>query len=417
MAPSPPPAFPQLPFSDAYASWIENRVKRHVDERRTQDEIKTAADKLEMENRPEALPEAMSRITKRAAELEELQMNLDDHLECVQFAKLGKFCDVDVLDVDAENSNTAYVWIPQGVVKAPPDNSAVSDVPVTSPTPPSLSWQTQEQLEVWQECRQIETDVDDDGLEIEGAELREEKRIRLLPRGKFRAKLPGLQNLNGVRQSIAQDQLRMWMASLSRRTGLLPASSRNLDLPPELFRVIASFLHPFADVLKSPTYYAAIALRRRFRDLEKLLDAGLRHQLDRIAEDPSSQSAANGMIRGRFTWEFNPDDQIEKRVSIKLGPVAFMMQGSLPWPNRCEAQIVNSPAWTETRNEELESTNGAESRQRLVRLSAEHAKYSSFVIVLREFFRRRGLKFLQHSSQPREFRLSWYSAAPTASAA
>ncbi|CAD7924705.1 unnamed protein product [Amoebophrya sp. A120] len=405
--------YPRLPFSEAYTSWIETRVKRHIEDRETQDAVKTAADRLEMQQNANRAPEVLTRITKRSGELQSLRNNLNQHLQCVESAKQGKLCDVDVLTVDetaeATHDEEAYVWIPQGsnaIIQQGSDTDGVADA---GPTPSTASSVTagacgstplgEVRLEVW--CEEWVEIPNEAGGAVD-VENEREKVISLKHPSRGWA---DLNVLDCVKQSLVQDQVRMWMAHIRRGRGLLNNASTT-NLPPELFRLISVFLDPFADVLKAPTYYAALAIRRRYRDLEKLLDTGLQYTLDRLAEDPDDN------IEGNILWRIVKNDPSEVLVGIRFGSVRFSMSGELPWPNLCEKDIVNCRAWNARRSVELASTE----KPKFVRLPSKQVYFSSIALVLAEFFRRKGLKFSQSDDNRQDFTISWGASITPAAA-
>ncbi|CAD7924717.1 unnamed protein product [Amoebophrya sp. A120] len=397
--------FPVLEVSEAYASWIESRVKQFLDDMARKHEVLDAADRRIAEQEPKKAAETLARITKRAALLDSLRGDLREHLECKTSAKLGKLCDVDWLDADSADDHEAFVWIPPSQEQ---DDTSSS--------------QQQHALEFWQ-AESVEIDEDDD--EDDDAEQELVFNNNTIPSFE---KVRAFEST--LRQSVAQDQVRMWMAALIRRQrnhineAEAPAQ-QSINLPPELFRHISSFLDPFSPVFKCANFYSALALRRRFRDTELILEAAYRSLLDKASASGASENyqvvtTAKGRVRCTVEYEENSDEEDEGEsecfVSFNVGIVFdddseenFTREGySLPWPTRSEEQITSSPAWERQRIIENRDATLP------IRLPGEVARYDSVMSVVREFFERKGFQF-STSEEPIEpdaddcypFEISW----------
>ncbi len=407
--------FPVLEVSEAYASWIESRVKQFLDDMGRKHEVLDAADRRIAEQEPKKAAETMARITKRRALLESLQGDLCEHLECKKCAKLGKLCDVDWLDADSPNDHEAFVWIPPSQEKADASSS-----------------QQRHALEFWQ-AEPGEIDEDDD--EDDDAEQELVFNNNTIPSFE---KVCAFEST--LRQSVAQDQVRMWMAPLIRRqrNHINEAAQQSINLPPELFRHISSFLDPFSPVFKCANFYSALALRRRFRDTELILEAAYRSLLDKASASGASENyqvlaTAKGRVSCTVEYEENSDEEDEDEpeclVSFCVGIVfddnneeKFTREGyGLPWPTRSEKQITSSLAWMQQRIIE----NRVDATQP-IRLTGIVAQYDSVMSVVREFFERKGFQFstTEDPIEPDEddcypFEISWGEsgiAADTASA-
>ncbi|CAD7924711.1 unnamed protein product [Amoebophrya sp. A120] len=392
-------SFPEINFSDAYASWIDLRMKHFIATRERDLALQNEADGARIRGETdERAAELAAKISSRTQTFNNLKSHFEQHLHCLTCAKEGKLCDVKQLDAEiSENGNdaSAYVWIPQAAIMQ------------DSNTPNPVSVFGHVKLEVWEERRR----EDEDQGENEDHEDLPEHVVKILYES---AQMRGLEEAKDLRESIVQDQLRPWMARVSRPSAELFAAAASTQippakpsLPPELFRIVSSFLDPFAEVLKAPAYYASLALRRRFRDLEKFLDGGFQYSLDSLIEKHPETTE----IQGSITLAYKKDEILGTRstaLRITLGEFHFSISGPVHWPSYGEEQIVKSADWEAVQRKER--TSAASDPLTLVRSSPSAAKYGNVAIVLREFFRRKGFRFLQEPDWPHIFTISWGDA-------
>ncbi|CAD7924713.1 unnamed protein product [Amoebophrya sp. A120] len=413
-------AFVKLEPSIAYANWLETRIAHYVNERKRQDAVEIAAERLKLEQHPEQGCELLTRIAKRKEATDEMATLLKHHVQCLGSAKLGSFCDEDALD---EAGVRVRTWFPGR------NYITHKKCRTDSPAPSAQSMFSAVSHFVRME------EFSNEGGDYEGGDLADD---RILVRSfsvKLEKKWPGfLHGTTPLRQSLAQDQLCAWLVGVqaqarSRSRPPIGQATRSrsgapggrIYLPTELFRHVASFLEPFRSVIMSPAYYVAAALSRRFRDLATTLEAAYRVYLDRLADGRRavSGSAAN-KVRGKVWWERETKTTKEQknkarvRLLVKFDGVEFSTLGAQHWPTPSELEITSSLEWRDIYDSEQEMAKQQKMRSNFCfRLDSAAAQRDNVLLAVQDFFERKGFAFSyekkikKRNRRGRRFLVSW----------
>ncbi|CAD7924715.1 unnamed protein product [Amoebophrya sp. A120] len=278
----------ELEVSHAYASWLETRIGHYLDERERKEAVLIEADRLQLEKKPAQSSEILTRITKRKHMTQQIRSLLTQHTQCLKFAKLGKLCDEDALTVGEDD---AYTWTCGRLKDENAPRSSAKDIYAALPKIVGRERWERQALPV------DDPDFEEDRVESRLHRVDPPRRCDL--EEYWRDQLDAMEPL---RRSLTQDQLRSWMGVIRRKLYSEDAREKGegfaLFLPVELFQHVSAFLEPFGLVLLSATYYARTALHRRFRDVEKTLDAAWRNYLGEFMDNhgPGSESASQLLI-------------------------------------------------------------------------------------------------------------------------
>ncbi|CAD7924587.1 unnamed protein product [Amoebophrya sp. A120] len=362
----------------AFGRWVEKRVGHFAADLESRVREAAEQNRTAIAQEPSRTAEILNRGTMLVEEIAPIVDDIKFHSICVERARLGHFCSVsDIHALDANVSDCEFfAWI-QPVKAEDADTTGGS---VVRPDADPDRWICGDALEVWE--RTEEPDQGPPGLTYRGV----------------RDGDLGVRGFDSsISLSIAQDQLRMWMAVVRRRWG---AATPVPNLPAEIFRKIKMYLRPVSSVLLQPMYLASVAVAKRQHDLELLLAVGLAHYLD-SAHNLASKSYE---VKGEwFTSSAHSDVRVPGNTvfTVMLSGKFFSVEGADIWPSASEQQLTSSSAWNTKRQEEVEQGDP------FVRPSESEATYESITKILRTFFEAKGLKFTHDEEERQKFTISW----------
>ncbi|CAD7946785.1 unnamed protein product [Amoebophrya sp. A120] len=200
---------------------------------------------------------------------------------------------------------------------------------------------------------------------------------------------PRLYCLQNVSLSIAQDQLRMWIAAV-RRLSSRSQHGGLANFPDELFRKVHAFLGPLGTALSNRDYLASVAVEKRRKDVEGLLDLVVAQNLD-ISPVPGY---GRTVLSGGLFWSSEGvrsqlwQSRANSRLIAKLGDKTVKLEGISMWPSPREKAIARSSAWDKERlSDELAP------RATKVRPGMSGATFGAVEIITQNYFEKKGFAF------------------------
>ncbi|CAD7923473.1 unnamed protein product [Amoebophrya sp. A120] len=337
--------------SAAYGAWVERRIAGYLLQQQENHRLgieTRSRDIADEDPKNKKTVQNLKQSTTEANMCGAIELDLKLHKECVEAARRGWLC--------KKESDDFFVWISG---KPFPQEQLVSDG--------EAGLARQPHLEIWEDgppparrsCRGIS--------------------------GNY---------MKAPSDSVAQDQLRVWMTVVRRR---FPVKSQMPHFPFELFLKVKSFMRPLGSVILNPLYLAETATRKRQLDIEPLLGAALSNCFADLKKTTAS---------GSVGWTRDAKKTVNGAsvsVRISLGNRVFTLEGkrSQMWPMRSEDDIIDSPDWEFLRQKEIAD------KAPFVRLWQEEAKYANLMGILREFFESKGLEFTQNEEDCSKFEISW----------
>ncbi|CAD7946791.1 unnamed protein product [Amoebophrya sp. A120] len=164
--------------------------------------------------------------------------------------------------------------------------------------------------------------------------------------------------LHSLSLSITQEQLRMWVAAVRRNFAAQKHGAFLPNFPDELFRKIHAFLEPLSTCVMNRDYLAALAVKKRRRDVESLLNlAMMQSNIDAMCDPPRCWKGSQ--MKGGLFWvsdDVGLEGQFWKpavgingsMLVVELGDKVIKVEGDRTdnmWPASWEEEILGSAAW------------------------------------------------------------------------
>ncbi|CAD7927371.1 unnamed protein product [Amoebophrya sp. A120] len=340
--------------SEDYISWMESSYLRFMEQQQRKRSVNTESYKKATKANSASTAALLKECKSAADEGRGLWNIYDWHRNCRIAAGAGWFCS------NPPASQDALVWL------ANPDHKKSKDGAASSQTPGRTA-------EFWQggpRVRAAFSKANDECI---------------------------VTTSESLSKSVLQEQLRVWMGVVRRQSGRVSPA----HLPVELFLKIKEFVpDPVNAVMLNSQLFSEIAMRKRAEDVENLLHSAVTNIFDSVVHVEAGTTTAPGQV----FWIRDPDRVRfpgNTRFEIGLGDRIYSIEGKTMWPSEYEDAVMESEAWAEQRQKEIDGGSA------FVRLPGPEAKYANVMPLVRRFFESRGLKFTQDGEDLSRFEVSW----------